>query len=356
MGCGHGCVYCDGRAEKYYVQGNFNSDIIGRTNLPDLLQKELPRIREYGPVSLSSGITDAYQPIEEKVRLTRGCAEVFRWHGLPVTVLTKSDLILRDLDCWSEVQANAGFTLLMTITTLDEQVAAAFEPGAPSVARRLKTLEAFSRADCATGALVMPVLPGFSDGEQQIRQLYGRLIDAGVSCIIPGWLTLRPGRQKDYYFRALESGKLDLTQSLYEKELQSGNPHWQYRQEKQRLFGQLQREFRIASCIPHRVYQRTLHKADMLYMVLLQMEQWYDSQGVDISRLTASRTSYEQWLLGQKKSLGSIRGSGEKHDMDGLITRARASGDLEQVISNAKLWVFLQGILDGTACFEPWVS
>ncbi len=103
MACEHACVYCDGRAEKYFVEGDYEKDIVVRKNLIEILAKELPKMREPGIISIGSGISDVYQPIEKEEKLVQKSAELLLQYDFGVTVLTKSSLVERDLDLWSEL-------------------------------------------------------------------------------------------------------------------------------------------------------------------------------------------------------------------------------------------------------------
>ncbi|MFW5801668.1 MAG: radical SAM protein [Spirochaeta sp.] len=376
MGCEHGCVYCDGRAEKYYVEGSFDRDIVYRKNLPELLRKELPRLREYGPLSISSGITDAYQPVEARLGITRACAGILQHYRIPVTVLTKSSLAERDIDLWRKVQDQSSFLLLMTITTLDEEIASVFEPGASSVASRLQTLERFKAAGCSVGVLAMPLMPGISDSEDDLRKLYSRLQQIGVDCIIPGGLTLRPGRQKKVFFESLNlyEGQSPHCSSrtggqspvgcelgewyarLYGNELQSGSSIPEYRRMLAGRFRQMVEEFHCAPFIPHAVYRHHLNQADELYMLLHQMDEWYSRAGADTSRLQQSLASYTEWLLRQKKAMGSTRGSGPTHNMREMINGAVRDGTLQRVIGNGKLFGFLMEVMQEQRIFAPYAE
>ena len=142
MACQHGCLYCDGRAEKYYVEGEFDRDIIIRSNLPEVLERELPKLREKGFVSIGSGVSDAYQPVEEQEKLMQKCAEILVQHPFPVTVLTKSALILRDIDLWTKVHERSGFMLVVSLAFADDELRSTFEPGAGTIEQRLTMLGA----------------------------------------------------------------------------------------------------------------------------------------------------------------------------------------------------------------------
>jgi DNA repair photolyase len=118
--CAHGCAYCDGRAERYWVNGEFDRDIVVRRNAAEVLAREAAKLRERGIVFVGSGISDAYQPPEASERLMPACGRGLADHRLPATILTKSSLIARDLDLWAELDAAAGFVLMMSLVTLDD--------------------------------------------------------------------------------------------------------------------------------------------------------------------------------------------------------------------------------------------
>ena len=222
-GCGHGCRYCDGRAERYYVEGDFECDIEIRRNIPQRLEAELPTLRERGIIAFGSGVTVPYQPLEATEGLMGRCAEILADSPFPfpALVMTKSSLALRDLPLWEKVKDRAGFILLVSISSLDESIRRVMEPGASSFQARLDMLKAFKEAGCIVGILAMPLLPGISDNEASIRRLYTACVDIGTDFVLPGGLTLRPGRQKDFFLKSLGSYRPDLlkkTEELYSEE------------------------------------------------------------------------------------------------------------------------------------------
>ena len=102
-GCEHACSYCDGRAEKYYVDGAFDEDIVIRRNIPELLKKQIPKFREMSPIAIGSGVSDVYQPIENEERLMPDILNVLIESNFSASVLTKSALLLRDIELWKEL-------------------------------------------------------------------------------------------------------------------------------------------------------------------------------------------------------------------------------------------------------------
>lgn len=157
VGCQHACLYCYARFMKRFTGhaepwGEF---VDVKVNAPQLLAREVLR-KKKGRVWVS-GVCDAYQPLESTYRLTRRCLRILVEHGWPVTVQTKSPLVLRDLDL---LERAADVEVGFTITTADERVRRAFEPGAPPIAGRIEALATLHAAGVPTFVMVAPLLPG----------------------------------------------------------------------------------------------------------------------------------------------------------------------------------------------------
>lgn len=157
VGCAHDCRYCYARFMKRF-SGHaeaWGSFVDVKVNAPELLAREVLRKRR-GRVWIS-GVCDAYQPLERTHRVTRRCLEILVERGWPVTVQTKSPLVLRDLDLLRRApEAEVG----LTVTTAHERIRRIFEPGAPPVARRIEALAALHAAGVRTFVMVAPLLPG----------------------------------------------------------------------------------------------------------------------------------------------------------------------------------------------------
>ena len=196
-GCEHACAYCDGRAERYHVQGDFERDIRIKVNAVELLRQELNRQREPGFLFLGGGVTDAYQPIEEEHQLARGALELALDLGWPVHVLTKSALVERDLDLLQAINNETRAILSFSIQSVDERVITHFEPGASPASERLRVLNKAKELGIGAGVMAMPVLPGISDSQGQLNELAKQA--TGLDYLLFGGLSLRPGAQTDSY-------------------------------------------------------------------------------------------------------------------------------------------------------------
>jgi DNA repair photolyase len=185
-GCAHGCAYCYAPSVLRVGREAFSAAIEVRRNIAAVLARELDR-RERGVVGLAT-VTDPYQPLEARFQLSRMCLEQLAQHGWPVSVLTKSDLVARDLDVLGRMpDAEVGFT----ITTLDEHVRRLLEPGSPPVARRLAGMRLVADAGVRAYAFIGPVYPTASP--QDVRALVRAVQGAGASSVMLDRLNLRPG-------------------------------------------------------------------------------------------------------------------------------------------------------------------
>jgi len=200
-GCAHGCVYCDARANQYGLSEAFDQKIFVKENAVAVLERQLPGLKP--DVVSTGGVCDSYQPIEKKRGLTREIMEVLYRHHFPVAVLTKSDLVLRDLDLYQEINRETWACVFLTITTFDQQIAGRFEPGASPPEKRLAAMTEVAKVGLTTGVAMMPLLPGISDDDDNITDVVKRVKDAGGQFVLGGGLTLKEGVQRDRYMTFL---------------------------------------------------------------------------------------------------------------------------------------------------------
>ncbi len=168
-GCEHGCAYCYARPTHEYLGWSagldFETRILVKQRAPELLRAELSKPGWRPRVIALSGVTDAYQPIEARLRITRRCLEVLAELRNPVAVVTKSALVSRDADLLAALAGVGAAAVTVSVTTLDRGLARALEPRAASPARRLAAIGALARAGVPVGALFAPVIPGLNDHE-----------------------------------------------------------------------------------------------------------------------------------------------------------------------------------------------
>jgi DNA repair photolyase len=168
-GCEHGCVYCYARPTHCYLGHSagldFETKLYVKTNAAMLLEQELAR-PGYVPKTIALGtVTDPYQPIEREHRITRAVLEVLERTSHPVGIVTKSAMVVRDLDILERMGRRGLLKVALSVTTLDRRIARKMEPRASTPARRLDAIRALSEAGVPTQAMVAPIVPGLTDAE-----------------------------------------------------------------------------------------------------------------------------------------------------------------------------------------------
>ena len=196
--CGHGCIYC--YAVKF---PSFTGPTIPREDLLEKIEIMAAKTRPKLPVMLSD-CTDPYQPLEKYYKITRGCIEVLAKHKFPLLIVTKSDMVLRDID----ILKSTATVVSITITTLDEDVAGFWEPNAPPPKLRVNALKKLSEEGIYTTARIDPIIPGVNDDAEEFENLVRMLARAGVRQITAS--TFKPVRG---FFRNLR----ELDYRLYER-------------------------------------------------------------------------------------------------------------------------------------------
>ena len=256
-GCEHGCVYCDGMSESYHVD-DFFTCVRVKENAPEVLRRELKKIGytatseletetlfkfldQEDAASLSrrslrkqvigvcGGVSDGYQQAEGEHKVTRKNLEVLRDFGLPVFVLTKSDLVLRDLDILKEIHERAFANVTFTITLNDEETKKVFEPKSSSTAERFDALKQVRKAGLFGGVMAVPIIPGIGDTYDNLRGLATEAKNAGAESIVFGGLTLKPGRQKEYFLNVVRNRypeHFDLLRRIYSNDDRYGHPDY----------------------------------------------------------------------------------------------------------------------------------
>lgn len=190
-GCEHACIYCYARPTHEYLGFSagldFETKIMVKEDAPRLLRKELMSPKWQPQTLALSGVTDCYQPIERKLQLTRRCLEVLAEFRNPVGIVTKSSLVMRDLDLLAELARDDAAIVFISITTLDADLAGKLEPRAARPAARLAALRDLHAAGIPVGVMTAPVIPGLNDHE--LPAILAAAAEAGAGSA--GYVTLR---------------------------------------------------------------------------------------------------------------------------------------------------------------------
>ena len=190
-GCEHGCIYCYARPSHAYLELSpgldFETRLFAKTNAVELLKVELSKPGyEVKPIAFGTN-TDVYQPIERRYKLMRGLLEVLAASDHPLTIVTKSALIERDIDLLAPMAKRNLVKAFVSITTLDQRLARTLEPRAASPQRRVDTLRALGRAGIPCGVMVAPLIPALTDKSLEAVLQAG----AGAGATMAGWILLR---------------------------------------------------------------------------------------------------------------------------------------------------------------------
>lgn len=202
-GCQHGCVYCDARSRCYQMNHIFE-DIEVKENAMELLEAALKGKRR--PCMLGTGaMSDPYMPIERDLRMTRQMLELADKYGFGATVLTKSDLILRDLDVLQRINSRTKAVVQISLTIMDDGLSKILEPNVCPTSRRIEVLRELQRAGIPAVVWLCPVLPFLTDTEENITGILEACRETGVKGIIQFGmgLTLRDGN-REYFYAALD--------------------------------------------------------------------------------------------------------------------------------------------------------
>src|ERR1051326_7278552 len=227
-GCAHGCIYCYARPTHEYLGFSagldFESRIMVKADAPELLRKELSSPKWQPQVIALSGVTDCYQPVERKLKMTRRCLEVLAEFHNPVAIVTKNRMITRDVDVLRELARHQAVAVYVSLTTLDSTLTPKMEPRASLPNHRLTAIKTLYEARVPVGVLLAPIIPGLNDHE--IPSLLDAAMNAGaqyaayvplrlpfgVGKLFEDWLTCYfPDRKEKVLnqIRSLRGGRLN---------------------------------------------------------------------------------------------------------------------------------------------------
>ena len=340
-GCEHDCVYCDGRAEGYYVEGEFGKDIAVKINILEVLEKELKTQGKRKPLKpaftmIGSGIGDSYQPAERKYNLTRKSLELLSEHNRPVHILTKSILVERDTDVITEINKKSGAIVSFSFSSMDDEISRLFEPGVPPPSARLETIKRLKGHGISCGMFLMPVIPFMTDTEEQIRRSVEEAKKAGIDFIIFGGMTLKNGRQSYHFYEFLEDhypGLVEKYRDIY-KENKWGAAGGGYYASINRLFHRIARESGMPVRIPLRLFRDMLCENDLVVVLLEHMDYFLKAEGRSSSFGYAaySVSMLDKPLSEMKGDIRKIRGIGDAAErIIGEILEKRTSSYYEKL-------------------------
>lgn len=202
-GCSHGCIYCDSRSKCYHIEHSFE-DIEVKENAVELLENTLKRKRKKCMIGTGS-MTDPYIPLEEKIGNVRKSLKLAYQYGFGFTLITKSKLVLRDIDLFERINAKTKCVIQMTMTTYDENLCKILEPNVSTTKERFEVLKKMRDSGIPTVIWLCPILPFINDTSENVSKILDYCIEAkvyGVICFGMG-LTLREGN-REYFYKQLD--------------------------------------------------------------------------------------------------------------------------------------------------------
>jgi len=244
-GCQFACAYCDGMSEYYHVD-DFRTHIRVKVNAPEVLRRELkklgyrktPSLLDFTEsktehkkpiIGVSGGVSDSYQQAEKEYKLTRSVLEVILEHELPIFLLTKSDLVLRDLNLLKEINRKTFVNVCFSITQMDEEKKQQYEPASSSTAERFQALKKLRREGIRGGVMAIPLIPYISDSVENMQKLVSEAKRSDAEFVLFGSMTLKPGRQKRHFLdtvKRFDPEKLEQVKEIYSNENRYGMPEW----------------------------------------------------------------------------------------------------------------------------------
>ncbi len=291
-GCMHNCVYCDGRTEKYQVEGEFGRDIVIKINAVELLSKELDPKRkrkpfENGFMMICGGVSDSYQPLEKEYEISRKTLELLYKHKHPVHILTKSTSIERDIDLLQKINLQNKAVVSFSFSSVCDKTSKLLEPGVPLPGERLKTIKKFKDAGICCGIYLMPVVPFITDTYEMIEQAVVKAKEAGVDFMIFGGMTLKEGRQKDHFMKFLKQHfpeHLSKYEHLYADNNLWGSPKFRYADSIEKNFCDIATTHAMPKRIPSRIFQPLVSQTELVLLILEQLDY--------LAKLKANKSPY----------------------------------------------------------------
>lgn len=320
-GCAHACAYCDGRSERYHVDGVFGEVVAVKTNAVEVLREELnPRWKRAEPKSgyimLGGGVGDSYQPAEKGLELARRTLHLLHEYGWPVHILTKSTLVERDLDIIRKIDQQTNAIVSFSLSSADDEVSSIFEPHVSPPSERLKTLALFKREGIACGIFLLPIIPFITDTPESIEETLRKAHEVGVDFVLFGGMTLKNGRQKDHFYTVLKEkypGLVSQYANIYKGDAW-GRATEDYYDSIGSVFNQAARKYKMPRRIPPALFRDILWENDLVIVMLEHLDYFLRQEGKRTSFGYAAHeiSKLDRPLSTMKGELREIKGVGEK--------------------------------------------
>lgn len=274
QGCTHDCVYCDGRYEGYYIKGEFGRDVAVKVNAVEILRRELDPKRKRIPLKkyymmLGGGVGDSYQPAEKKYKLIRKAMQLVQEFEFPVHILTKSTLVERDIDILKQINQSGRAIVSFSFSSVNDKISSVFEPGVPSPSDRLKTIKKIRDTGIVCGMYLMPVIPFLTDTPEMIEESVYTAKKTGIEFVIFSGMTLKEGRQKDFFMSILKNEYPELVkkyESIY-RGSEWGEAEKEYYHTINKTFYKISKKYKMPVRMPLYLFKDIFDENDLIIIL-----------------------------------------------------------------------------------------
>lgn len=260
------------------------------------------------------GVGDCYEPTEKKFELTKRALELFYEFEFPVHILTKSTLVKRDVDIIRKINDQNRALVSFSLSSFDERISKIFEPNAPDPSERLEAISFFKDNGISCGIFLMPVIPFITDSPEMVEETIYKSVEAGADFIIFGGMTLKDGRQKDYFIQTISEHfpYLELEYENIYRNDKWGNADSNYYETINFTFDYLAKKYRIPKRIPSYLFNNILSENDLVTVILDQIDYLLKLKGYksNFSFAAYSISQLETSLSSIRPEIGRIKGVG----------------------------------------------
>ncbi|MCC0655360.1 MULTISPECIES: SPL family radical SAM protein [unclassified Clostridioides] len=261
-GCEHACKYCYAiYSHKYINSNNYFEDIYVKTNIVEMLEKQLSSNKWKREVINIGGVTDSYQPIEAEYKIMPEILNLLIKYKTPAIISTKSDLILRDYDLVDKLSRITYINIASTITTVDEKTQKLIEPNGVDSMRRFEMLKEFRKTNASVGLHIMPIIPYITDNFDNINSLFRYAKESNVHYVLPGTLYLR-GITRGVFFEFIKKefpNLFDKLSVLYS----TGSANKEYKNQLYKMVNQLRNKYSLSSSYDKVMKEKLKHSSDI---------------------------------------------------------------------------------------------
>lgn len=321
-GCLHNCAYCDGRAEKYQVEGEFGKEISVKTNAVQLLEKELSPKGKRIPLKKAfvlpgGGVGDLYQAVEKEYEIGRKILQIIFKYNFPLHILTKSVLVERDLSLIKKINDKSGALVSSSFSSVDRKLSSIVEPGVPEPERRLEMLKSFKQNGIGAGMFLLPVIPFLSDSGKMIDKAFAAAKENHLDYVLYGGMTLKPGKQKKYFFDLVSkefSGQMSSMYQIYADDNPYGQAHYSYYKKIEPAFVKASKKYKMQTRIPLHYFQNILDINDLTVVLFEHIHHYLKAKGEKSSFAYAAfqLSKVKSPLLELYDTLSVIKGMGKE--------------------------------------------